>query len=95
MTKYIIENSGTSFVLNGRLEQTLDRLIVAGPRGLTSGELEAGLRLSAYIEKLRTLFRQLLKAEDAIVTTRERAANGANFGRYTLQIKVKQVGRHG
>jgi hypothetical protein len=72
--------------IHGRCAWTLRRLIKAGPNGLSSAEVPAGLRLSAYILKLR-------RAGIGIVTMQER--HGGDFagthGRYRLSQSIEIV----
>lgn len=73
--------------LNGRVAWTLGLLSEAGPRGITAAELPAGVRLSAYIEKLRRLHGLSIRTEMA----KAGGAYGGSFGRYVLDDPVLPV----
>jgi hypothetical protein len=88
MANYLIEHTGAIVSANGRIGQTLNRLI-ASPRGVAAVDVPPGLRLSAYILRLRRLLAPL---GVEIITKRERMLGGANIGRYILTAKIRRLG---
>ena len=77
----------TRILLRGRNVETLERLIIAGPCGITAAEFKSGTRLAAYIFALREL--------GCSIETRMEAHEGLYAGRharYILQSIVKRGG---
>ena len=89
LTTFIITApNGQRFLnLNGRVAWTLRLLSEAGPRGITAAELPAGVRLSAYIEKLRRLYGLSIRTE----MTTARGEFRSSFGRYVLDDAVHPI----
>jgi hypothetical protein len=85
---FTISEGGRSrtFTLNGRQAWCLGLLIEAGPRGISAAELPPGVRLSAYIEKLRRLHGIAIGTEyqDA------RGTFGGRFARHVLRSDVRE-----
>jgi hypothetical protein len=71
----------------GRATWLLDRLIEAGMKGLTAADLPAGLRLAAYVQRLR-------RAGVPITTSFEpnSGAWGGSHGRYRLDCRAEREG---
>ena len=77
----------TRILLRGRNVETLERLIIAGPCGITAADFKSGTRLAAYIFALREL--------GCSIETRMEAHEGLYAGRharYILQSIVKRGG---
>jgi hypothetical protein len=85
----IIKRDGTAHVVTptGRAAWLMETLCEAGPTGLTAADLPAGLRLAAYVQRLR-------RAGVPITTSSEpnSGAWGGSHGRYRLDCRAEREG---
>ena len=87
--QFLIHESGQSprqVNLSGRPAWLLAKLIEAGPVGLTASDLPAGLRVSAFVLKLR-------RAGVPVLTLSEPNSGdfGGHHGRYVLACPVERI----
>lgn len=76
----------TRILLRGRNVETLERLIIAGPCGITAAEFKSGTRLAAYIFELREL--------GCSIETRMESHEGQYAGRHARYI-LKSIVKRG
>lgn len=84
--KMVVRIGEREIALSGRQAWAIDKLIEAGPAGLTTADLPPGLRWSEYIRKLR-------RAGVSVDMTEERhgGAFKGTHGRYRLSATVETV----
>ena len=79
-------DASTRILLRGRNVETLERLIIAGPYGVTAAEFKSAMRLAAYIFALREL--------GCNIETRMEAHEGQYAGRHARYI-LKSIVKRG